>query len=70
MNAQELLETARTLVASAERRWMKVIRPATNDLPGGIPQTEEALVLAAQQASQVQAGGVTTSIPQFTKPAV
>jgi len=36
----------------------------------GIPQTEEALVLAAQQASQVQAGGVTTSIPQFTKPAV
>jgi hypothetical protein len=61
MNAQELLETARTLVAS---------RPATNDLPGGIPQTEEALVLAAQQASQVQAGGVTTSIPQFTKPAV
>jgi hypothetical protein len=32
-------------------------------------QGEEALVLAAQQASQVQAGCVTTSIPQFTKPA-
>ena len=72
MKAREIIDTAMALVAGDKGLLaMDESNPTCNKRSArlGISQTKESLVLAAQQASQVQPGCVTTSISQVTKPA-
>jgi len=67
MNPQELIDIARALVADNKGLLaMDESNPTCNKRSArlGISQTKESLVLAAQQASQVQPGCVTASISQ------